>query len=1718
MNLPTANKQIIFVDSSVQDYQSLIQNIDAAQIFILNENLSGIEQITNVLANQKDIEAVHILSHGSEGSLKLGADVLKGNDIENFSSQLKQWGNALTENGDLLLYGCDAGAGEAGQNFVKRLSEITGGDVAASNNLTGNAVKGGDWDLEIVTGQIEAAVPLNPDAMADYEYTLANFDVTVATDDGTGTVAGTLSKAILDANALAGDDTITLTTNVTVTGVMLTLVNSNIDFIGNNFSVDGGNAFRPFFVKSGTVNFQNLTITNGRAKGGDTGNAGGGAGMGGGLFIYNGTVSVSNVTFSNNRAQGSGNIGGLYGGGGMFGNGGGAFGGGGGLFGNGGNNGGSGGIGGYGGSGAYGGFGGNSGGGAGGFGGGGGGGVGSLGGAGGFGGGGGGGLGGLGGFGGGGGYNGNGGYGGGGGTPGFGGAAGNGGGGAGMGGAIFIRQGSLTLNNATFSSNTATGGTGGNPGQGKGGAIFAMQSLTNTNSNNQGMPTALPTVTTLGATFTTNTAANQAGTPGANTPANGVGNSQDNNDVYGTIILGNTVNLSVSSNAGTEAGTTLITVTATASQAVVGNQTVNLGVTGTNITAGDYNLSGTTITIPNGQTTGTVTFTVADDALIEGSETATLAISNPSAGIFLGTTTTQNIAITDNDFPAVNLSVTPTTGTETGTTAITVTATASQAVTGAQTVDVALSGTALAADFTGTIPTSITIANGQTTGSFTVNIIDDALIEGTETGTFTISNPSAGLTLGTTTIGNVTITDNDFPAVNLSVTPSTGTETGTTAITVTATASQAVVGAQTVDVALSGTALAADFTGTIPTSITIPSGQTTGSFTVNINDDALIEGSETGTFTISNPSAGLTLGTTTTGNATITDNDFPAVNLSVTPTTGTETGTTAITVTATASQAVVGNQTVDVALSGTALPADFTGTIPTSITIPSGQTTGSFTVNIDDDALIEGTETGTFTISNPSAGLTLGTTTIGNVTITDNDFPAVNLSVTPSIGTEAGTTAITVTATASQAVVGNQTVNLGVTGTNITAGDYNLSGTTITIPSGQTTGTVTFTVADDVLIEGNETATLAISNPSAGIVLGTNTTQNIAITDNDFPTVNLSVTPSIGTEAGTTSITIIATAAAPVVGNQTVDLALTGVATAADFTGTIPTQITIANGTNSGQVTFTITDDQIDEIDETANLTISNPSAGIVLGSTTTGSFTITDNDIAGFDILPISGNTSETGAQATFDIRLRSQPTANVTIGLTSNNSAEGTVLPANLTFNSTNWNAYQTVSITGVNDLVADGNINYQIITAPDTTTADTNYNNLNPADVALTNTDNDTPGVTVTQSAGSTEVTEGGSTDTYTLQLNTLPTSNVQITVTADAQARVSLDGTNFAASQTLTFTNVNGITPQTVTVRAVDDTVPENNHIGALTHAITNSADPNYPTTLAIGPVNAQITDNDITYSVVGSSVTVTEGNSGTQVVSFTVTRTGEINQSSSIDFSFAGGATAGVDYNNPIVTGTGVTATGSTISFAANATTATIAVAVVGDRIVEPNETASLTLSNATAPGTANIIGSGVTTTIQNDDTAGISINPTAGLTTTEAGGTANFTVVLNSQPTADVSIGITSDKTAEGTVDKPSLTFTSANWNVPQTVTVTGVDDLVVDGNAAYNIVTAAATSTDTNYSGVNADDVAVTNTDNDTKGITVTPTSGLTTTEAGGTANFTVVLNSQPTADVSIG
>jgi subtilisin family serine protease len=275
---------------------------------------------------------------------------------------------------------------------------------------------------------------------------------------------------------------------------------------------------------------------------------------------------------------------------------------------------------------------------------------------------------------------------------------------------------------------------------------------------------------------------------------------------------------------------------------------------------------------------------------------------------------------------------------------------------------------------------------------------------------------------------------------------------------------------------------------------------------------------------------------------------------------------------------------------------------------------------------------------------------------------------------------------------------------------------------------------------------------------------------------------------------------------------------------------------------------------------------------------------------------------------------------------------------------------------------------------------------------------------------------------------------------------------------------------------------------------------------------------VSYAIAAGTASIPEGNSGTKPLTFTATRSGNTGGASSVNYAIAGTATNASDYNN--IGGTsGATAVTGTINFGAGETSKTITLDVLGDTIVEPDETIAVTLSSPTGPGlTPTITTTTATTTITNDDKAGFTVNPLSGLTTSEVGGKVEFTVKLNAQPTGKVTIALTSSNTAEGTVSTNSLTFTEANYNQPQTITVSGIDDLVADGPQPYKIVTAAAVSTDANYNNLDPDDVTVTNSDNETPGITVNPTAGLTTGESGTKANFTVVLNTQPIANVTIG
>ncbi len=241
--------------------------------------------------------------------------------------------------------------------------------------------------------------------------------------------------------------------------------------------------------------------------------------------------------------------------------------------------------------------------------------------------------------------------------------------------------------------------------------------------------------------------------------------------------------------------------------------------------------------------------------------------------------------------------------------------------------------------------------------------------------------------------------------------------------------------------------------------------------------------------------------------------------------------------------------------------------------------------------------------------------------------PSVTLTLSSATGSEAAATVVTLTATASAAVAGDQTVNVDVSGSGITAGDYVLSATTITIASGATSGVVTFTIVDDADSEGPETANLALSGPSAGIVLGSPSSRPLLIEDNDAPPqVNLSLSATSGSEAAATTIIISATATQPVVGDQTVLLSVAGSGITASDYWLSNTLITIRSGQTSGSVTFTINDDAAVEGAESALLSIGSPSSGVTLGTTTSASLSIANHD--GSLLTKVGSATSATASE----------------------------------------------------------------------------------------------------------------------------------------------------------------------------------------------------------------------------------------------------------------------------------------------------------------------------------------------------------------------------------------------------------------------------------------------------------------------------------------------------------
>jgi large repetitive protein len=216
-------KEVVFIEGNVPDLALLQQSMGAGrELYVLDPAQDGLSQMASILAGQTGISAIHLVSHGADGTLQLGTTTLDSGSLAQHRADLQTIGSSLSEGGDILLYGCDVGAGTFGQQFIDLLAAATGSDVAASNNLTGATEQGGDWSLEIQSGDVETRPAVDADLAAHYQDVLSLSSVTATfTTIANFTNAGTYnSHGSSDvAYKVSGDSSYVLNINGAADGV-----------------------------------------------------------------------------------------------------------------------------------------------------------------------------------------------------------------------------------------------------------------------------------------------------------------------------------------------------------------------------------------------------------------------------------------------------------------------------------------------------------------------------------------------------------------------------------------------------------------------------------------------------------------------------------------------------------------------------------------------------------------------------------------------------------------------------------------------------------------------------------------------------------------------------------------------------------------------------------------------------------------------------------------------------------------------------------------------------------------------------------------------------------------------------------------------------------------------------------------------------------------------------------------------------------------------------------------------------------------------------------------------------------------------------------------------------------------------------------------------------------------------------------------------------------
>ncbi len=652
-----------------------------------------------------------------------------------------------------------------------------------------------------------------------------------------------------------------------------------------------------------------------------------------------------------------------------------------------------------------------------------------------------------------------------------------------------------------------------------------------------------------------------------------------------------------------------------------------------------------------------------------------------------------------------------------------------------------------------------------------------------------------------------------------------------------------------------------------------------------------------------------------------------------------------------------------------------------------------------------------------------------------------------------------------------------ITSMDLTEGTVDRSSLTFTAANWDTPQAVTVTALDDGTEDGNQTYNVQLANTQSldigyeGLPLGPVSVTNI---DAD---ASIIVTPlsmdlvegGDNSEWGNYRDTFSVVLGSAPGGDVTIDV---GSGDPARATVNISQLTFTAGNWNTPQVvTVSAVDNGVDDPEVPVIIDLGTASGGGYDGKEPSDvRVNIDDNDGAGIRVSRMSRETREAGLQdATFKVRLNIAPASGTTVTIPINDTydiknylhKEGSVDKLSLTFTDANWSTEQVVTVTPAKDYVMDGDIQYIIALLP-AVSADAAYHGRNPRDVTINNFNEDIAGFVVTANGSTTNMGTGNqsfngfATDdmgnlgyqyaNFDISLRSKPLSNVTLNL---ASSSANNDGTLNVPS--LTFTPSNWNVPQTVRVAGASDSTNEGNHNYTINTSIA-TADTIYGNvgSIYVGKPAFVITscDNDEVNLIVdcacSGSNTSSTTESGGQAAFYLIMQSAPgsvVNVNFNVD-----DATEGI----PPSDGT-VVITGSNYNRLESSGSNRVVITGENDVIFDGTVTYHLEPEESTG-GLSYLIPSSYT--LSNSDNETRYVKSTVG-STSEGGGTATVNVRLGAQPDPGVTVTMAitcSDATECASVSPTTITFTSADWNSDQSVTVTGQDDTIADGNVSNTV------------------------------------------------------------------